>query len=332
MALVSNYFVCYSSDTLWDPFTVLEMPNLGYGGGVTCLGYARTAGRRCRNPINQSNRARARDILEYISEQPPRYSKLLNYLQDLAEICLCLRWHTPGKDPKQMALLLSQWRKALELEWKRYKADEYSKTVEHQDVEPESSSRKPAISAKAESESPFSCPVPKALPASNPTTNITSYVLNVPPHRAAEHALSSSTATTSRLTRESSSHIGLTTATRTRQAIGNPPETPTSNNSVQFIEREAGSPEISISPPESIQRTATIPTSDDQSSPCESRHVKRQNIHEDCIICKESCLGVPLNELTWCKSTCGHNVHRACFEDWRPWAERSREGLRCALW
>jgi hypothetical protein len=331
MAIESNHFVRYTSDALWDPFKVLKIPNLEYGGGVTCLGHARKASRRCRNPVNQSNRSRASNILEYISEQLPQYSQLRSSLEDLAGTCLCLRWHTPSRDPPQLTLLLAKWRKALDVEWKRYKAEELSKSLDQQDSEPEPSCRRLAKPANL-TDDPFTHPDRKALPLSEPATDLTPYVLAVPTPPPATNGSSFLPLTTTRVSHESNSHNKSTTPTAKPQNTSNLPVTPSTAPSAPDVDTDVESPRVSISPPESIRRpTATLSITDAPAGSCHSSHAKRRNLYEDCIICKESCLEVPFTGLTWCK-TCGHNMHKACFEEWRPWAESSRAGLRCALW
>jgi hypothetical protein len=61
-------------------------------------------------------------------------------------------------------------------------------------------------------------------------------------------------------------------------------------------------------------------------SPCRTRHVPRRTLDEDCSICSEPLVNVPLAEVTWCKSTCGHNFHAACMERWLE------IGRTCVTW
>src|ERR1700760_3883718 len=112
MALWQNHFVQYASKATWDPYSILTIPNNEYGGGITCVGWANSQRRRCRNPVNKDNRHKASKIVQKIAEMPPNYAFLLDDLKALADTCLCLRWHNGCAD--QMAHVLSIWKRALD--------------------------------------------------------------------------------------------------------------------------------------------------------------------------------------------------------------------------
>jgi hypothetical protein len=63
--------------------------------------------------------------------------------------------------------------------------------------------------------------------------------------------------------------------------------------------------------------------------PCPIPHVRRRTIDEDCSICAISLATTPVESLVWCKGACGHNFHKACFEQWRAYSVRP---LRCVYW
>ncbi len=65
---------------------------------------------------------------------------------------------------------------------------------------------------------------------------------------------------------------------------------------------------------------------------CKGVHVQRRALSEDCSICKESCSQSPLNSLLWCKSTCGHNVHSHCFNEWAGVLRKLSATVRCTHW
>jgi len=50
--------------------------------------------------------------------------------------------------------------------------------------------------------------------------------------------------------------------------------------------------------------------------PCSPAHVARRSLDEDCAACTESLADSRLEDVVWCKTQCGHNVHRSCFEEW----------------
>jgi hypothetical protein len=109
--------------------------------------------------------------------------------------------------------------------------------------------------------------------------------------------------------------------------LPSPPQTPTRSRALDL--ESVG---ISNSPPPSaIKIILSAEISYIPIGPCKLAHAARRPLMEDCLVCKDPC-GEDIETLVWCKSTCGHNLHLSCFEEWRPWAEKSRGGLRCPLW
>jgi hypothetical protein len=101
-----GYADCYttaSSSKLWDPLKVLQMVNPDRGG-ITCVGYAPTCRRRCRNPINANNYSTARAILDALSYIQPTVKLLRPQLQKLAAVTLCVRYHQD-----QVDLMVEKW-------------------------------------------------------------------------------------------------------------------------------------------------------------------------------------------------------------------------------
>jgi hypothetical protein len=94
----------HSKPKQWDPDTVLSIINPDYKS-ITCVGYAPSCRRRCRNPINAQNRARAADILHHMSVSDPDVVKSDKTIYLLAESLLCVRYH---KD--QVDAVVKQWR------------------------------------------------------------------------------------------------------------------------------------------------------------------------------------------------------------------------------
>tara|TARA_R110002050_G_scaffold104197_1_gene213572 strand:- start:679 stop:1917 length:1239 start_codon:yes stop_codon:yes gene_type:complete len=54
----------------------------------------------------------------------------------------------------------------------------------------------------------------------------------------------------------------------------------------------------------------------------EENEEKRKKIEDDdeCVICYEDLVGVNPEPLTWCRATCGTNMHAACFKKWEETA------------
>ncbi|KAF2476807.1 uncharacterized protein BDR25DRAFT_41267 [Lindgomyces ingoldianus] len=82
---------------LWDPSTTLDIINPSKGC-LTCVGYAPSCGRRCRNPINQANRASAYRLLEDLSYIDASTTDINAKLHQLAGLTLCLRFHQGQKN------------------------------------------------------------------------------------------------------------------------------------------------------------------------------------------------------------------------------------------
>ncbi|KAF2676218.1 hypothetical protein K458DRAFT_437492 [Lentithecium fluviatile CBS 122367] len=81
----------------WDPVTILDIINPSRGC-LTCVGYAPSCGRRCRNPINSDNRASAFRLLEDLSYIDTSTTDINAKLHQLARLTLCLRFHQSQKN------------------------------------------------------------------------------------------------------------------------------------------------------------------------------------------------------------------------------------------
>jgi hypothetical protein len=62
---------------------------------------------------------------------------------------------------------------------------------------------------------------------------------------------------------------------------------------------------------------------------CSIQHATRRSNDEECPICIQSLTNTSLDMMVWCKGSCGRNIHRACFETWREYADRP---VRCVIW
>jgi hypothetical protein len=81
----------------WDPAAVLEIINRDTRG-FTCVGYAPSQGRRCRNPIAQCNRERVFDMLDTLALSPSSSRKVASMLPRIAALSLCRRYHQDQVD------------------------------------------------------------------------------------------------------------------------------------------------------------------------------------------------------------------------------------------
>jgi hypothetical protein len=77
---------------LWDPIETLQIINPDKKG-LTCVGYAPSCRRRCRNSINAENHADAFVLLKQLSFLDPASSNIRLQLRELAHLTLYLRNH-----------------------------------------------------------------------------------------------------------------------------------------------------------------------------------------------------------------------------------------------
>ena len=89
-----------------------------------CVGHARREGRQCRLIIAESNRLKAVDILQAMSEQDVHTTDFDSSLKSLARLVLCQRWHV--KDNTQIEAKVRQWKRKIE----RYRAAENARLVQ----------------------------------------------------------------------------------------------------------------------------------------------------------------------------------------------------------
>lgn len=91
----------------WAPGDFLDLdPN---SSTFTCVGYAPSKGRRCRNAIACVNRQEAAKLLLQMSRLDPHSPRLDDKLDELASRLLCRRWHQ-----NQAADMKRKWRCGIE--------------------------------------------------------------------------------------------------------------------------------------------------------------------------------------------------------------------------
>jgi len=65
--------------------------------------------------------------------------------------------------------------------------------------------------------------------------------------------------------------------------------------------------------------------------PCSPAHVARRSLNENCAACTESLADARLEDVVWCKTQCGHNVHQSCFEEWEG-SQPVGRNVTCMHW
>ena len=90
--------------TRWNPSRVLANID-NRSCNITCVGYARTANRRCHNPIAAENRAKAAILVTEMSRLDTSSPEVTRLLKHLAPLVLCRRWHQ-----NQAVDVVNNWR------------------------------------------------------------------------------------------------------------------------------------------------------------------------------------------------------------------------------
>ena len=78
------------SGSLWNPGDVLY--NLSFSK-PTCIGFAISQGRRCRNRIAAHNLIEANRLLIELSEREPKWARMADSLEKVASLLLCKAVH-----------------------------------------------------------------------------------------------------------------------------------------------------------------------------------------------------------------------------------------------
>lgn len=89
---MANYQPATSAEALWDPIETLQLVNPDRDK-ITCVGFAPSQGRRCRNPIAGHNISAAMQILNQFSLQVPDTEAMKPQLLEVASRLLCVRFH-----------------------------------------------------------------------------------------------------------------------------------------------------------------------------------------------------------------------------------------------
>ena len=76
----------------WDPSRILANID-NRSCNITCVGYAKTANRRCRNPIAAENQAKAAILVTAMARLDISSPEVTCLLKRLAPLVLCRRWH-----------------------------------------------------------------------------------------------------------------------------------------------------------------------------------------------------------------------------------------------
>jgi len=100
----------------WNPESAFDIGNPDRCGTFTCVGWAPTQKRRCRNPIARHNQDAAREILNQLSRMDPLdvSRTQTGQLENVARYALCRRYHQD-----QVDRMVREWKRILreEVSW-----------------------------------------------------------------------------------------------------------------------------------------------------------------------------------------------------------------------
>jgi hypothetical protein len=111
---------------LWDPCETLGIINCAPGYQcITCMGYAPSQRRRCRNPIRAENRGFIMRTLNEIAYLHPDSPVVMSKLRAIAGPALCVRYHQ-----NQAKTVLQQWQENIQSVKLRIAERIHTKTVQ----------------------------------------------------------------------------------------------------------------------------------------------------------------------------------------------------------
>ena len=320
----------------WNAFEVLDIdPD---SPGFTCVGHAKTQGRRCRNIIAQANRGDAVNILQALGEKSLHSADLDSDLESLAARLLCKRWH--GKDRSQITSKVEQWKRRIS----RFRAGEAARQA------PRPTGETTTGSNEVSAATPCLADTLESLRREIATLNERyAQTLQLAISAGAGTAPTAISSPASRRTDSS----GLSPITR-RSTLA-------SNSSITTFRRAPTEPEAArtvstqTSPEEEqrtpVSRTSTsetqassatsealheteVPTTIEESEVTVSyttpRPLLRQPLEGDCSICCENL--VDGSNVTWCRGQCGQNFHEDCIDSWLDTQADNTGRTTCPYW
>lgn len=323
--------------TIWNPQALLGVDPRSER--YTCRGTTKK-GKRCRNPVKNSDRTRATRMLDTLAYHPPTSTTVEDDLQEIAELCLCKRLHRGT----QVEDIVTDWTDVIaESFLRRGRTEDLSYSSTGSRTESTSSRY-----ARSLAPSPESLTRVSTRSASSRTSeeSIQSRPNATPP----QHSRHSSTSTPPS---EDVPHINHTHEVMRRpitDACGVCYEAIHSLEDAVWCRAECGqnihrecwdlwsaewhSQRSDANTDEEEQPSCVFcrapwveaeATSSPEPEPMSSRtsssththsphEVTRRPITDDCVICFDAIQN--LEDAVWCRGQCGHNVHSHCWGRW----------------
>lgn len=335
-----------SSTPLWDPERLFKIKNPEHSGDFTCVGWAPSKGRRCWNPIAYHNRVAAKQMLRDLSFVEPSKvaasEQQTQKLNTIAYYSLCRSYHQDQANKmvtKWMEILWEEQRQ-LDRRVRNERLQEISRNEEAEDADSESNSTltrrntpsRPIASAhlpesRAASISSQALPTPPSTPASRRErgTAVQSGEVQVPAASPLRFQWPPSGPLEFNWP---PSNLSSTTPTQLPSPPATPPRVEEPHLEPPLVVESPATPPVAVvetppSPPSPTTEPLPAPT------PCAENHVVRRTTDEDCGICLTTMVNTPLQELVWCKASCGQSAHKECFNTWQS---HQNADAQCAYW
>jgi hypothetical protein len=288
----------------WDSESAFSIGNPDKGGDFTCIGFAPSQKRRCRNPIAAHNQKAAREILNQLSRMHPLdvSDTETSKLKTAVRYALCRRYHQDQVDE-----VVREWKEILRAEatrqpgWRRVESSE-------ERVASRNHRRLPSH------DGPVMGPL-LTFPSTSSSTRSRSGSQQ-PRQRNSRH-----NGVNDRLSHVIDDMEDVRTMTYLTETIHEPRrQAPSAPASVEEEEQQ-----LPVRAPELQQQSVSKPA---RQQTCSVTHMLRRSVDEDCIICTMPMVNCLLSELVWCKKSCGRSMHKDCFKTMRGYVVVTR----CVFW
>lgn len=324
----------------WSPAEVLQLdPNCL---GSTCIGHAKTQGRRCRNPIAYANRQEAAKISMEISRLDPQSPRLESELEELASRLLCRRWHQD-----QAEGIRRKWQRQM----RNHQAVETALRAER----PRTTER-PSTPARSTVARSRVASIRSELVTSSVTTSVTTSVThessttitvsilirdesegrdNSEANEAGAHRQQTNAGPDSSSQQQASSQ-GSTNHQPSNPAPTSPADEPTAHTPATSFQqhltetREEAQPAANQAEPSLRVESPPSQAHQPQHEDPHLAHHDRRAIEGDCSIC---CEDVSTGgDTTWCRAQCRQNFHAECMDLWHASQEADEVVKTCPYW
>ena len=325
--------------TQWPAASVLQVDTHS-----TCIGHAKTQGRRCRNPIAYANQQEAESVLSDLSRLDPQSPRLECELGELASRLLCRRWHQD-----QAGVIKRQWQRRIE----NYVAAETVRRAERVRIErrepvvvrggaargPRVEDRRERVTASVVVQSSFSITISIAVGEESGGSRDSGPDGDEPGQQAGHNADSSSPRedpfqqTTVHQSNNSSSSSPTNEPTTRTSAVPPQEHHSTARAEEEQIAASAAAAAETAEPLQPVPEPSTQAQRQSQQSPrhqdSHHTHRNRRAIEGECSIC---CEDLSDGETTWCRAQCGQNFHADCMSLWHAALEANERAKTCPHW